>query len=209
MTVHPTFDEQGLVPVIVQDAETRDVLMLGYANEASLEATVATGRMTFWSRSRGTLWEKGATSGNTMYVVDLRLDCDADTVLARVSPAGPACHTGSKTCFEPFEALADETTPPGAVLGQLWATIVSRAAERPAGSYTTTLLDDGVDACSRKVTEEATEVLLAAKDHEAGTGPPDRVVEESADLLYHLLVLLAERGVGLEDVEAELSRRAG
>ena len=209
MTVQPTFDTQGLVPVIVQDAETRDVLMLGYANEASLEATVATGRMTFWSRSRGVLWEKGAMSGNTMHVVDLRLDCDADTVLARVNPAGPACHTGSKTCFEPIDAVADETTPPGAVLGQLWATIMSRAAKRPAGSYTTTLLDDGVDVCSRKVTEEATEVLIAAKDHEAGTGPPDRVVEESADLLYHLLVLLAERGVGLQDVEAELRRRAG
>ena len=209
MTIQPAFDERGLVPVIVQDAATRDVLMLGYASEASLEATAATGRMTFWSRSRGVLWEKGETSGNTMNVVDMRLDCDADTVLVRVNPTGPACHTGSKTCFEPIDAPFGETTPPGAVLGQLWATITSRAAERPAGSYTTTLLDGGVDACSRKVTEEGTEVLIAAKNHEAGSGPPDRIVEESADLLYHLLVLLAERGIDLEDVEAELSRRAG
>ncbi|MCP3858845.1 MAG: phosphoribosyl-ATP diphosphatase, partial [Phycisphaeraceae bacterium] len=167
------------------------------------------GRMTFWSRSRGVLWEKGETSGDTMNVVDMRLDCDADTVLARVNPTGPACHTGSKTCFEPIDAPVDDTTPPGAVLGHLWATITSRVTERPPGSYTTALLDGGVDACSRKVAEEATEVLIAAKDHGAGTGPSDRVVEESADLLYHLLVLLAERGIGLEDVEAELRQRAG
>ncbi len=209
MIVQPTFDESGLVPVIVQDANTRDVLMLGYANEASLEATAATGRMTFWSRSRGVLWEKGVTSGNTMNVVDMRLDCDADTVLVRVNPAGPACHTGSTTCFEPIDPPADDTPPSGAVLGELWGTITSRAAERPPGSYTTTLLDRGVDACSRKVAEEATEVLIAAKDHEAGTGPSDRIVEESADLLYHLFVLLTERGIALEDVEAELRRRAG
>lgn len=209
MTVRPTFDERGLIPVIVQDADTRDVLMLGYASEVSLEATAATGRMTFWSRSRGALWEKGETSGNSMNVVDLRLDCDGDTLLVRVNPTGPVCHTGSRTCFEPVDAPVDETAPPGAMLGQLWGMITSRASDRPPGSYTTTLLDGGVDECSRKVTEEATEVLIAAKDHAAGTGSSDRLIEESADLVYHLLVLLAERGIGLEEVEAELRRRAG
>jgi len=208
MTIEPAYDERGLVPVVVQDVNTRDVLMLGYANQASLEATAATGKMTFWSRSRDVLWEKGETSGNTMQVVDMRLDCDADTLLARVEPAGPACHTGATTCFHPADALSRNGSDDSA-LSSLWATITSRAAERPSGSYTTTLLDGGVDACSRKVTEEATEVLMAAKDHEAGNGSTDRIVEESADLVYHLLVLLAERGVDLEDVEAELERRAG
>jgi len=208
MTPEPAYDERGLVPVVVQDVNTGDVLMLGYANQASLEATAATGKMTFWSRSRGVLWEKGETSGNTMKVADMRLDCDADTLLARVVPAGPACHTGATTCFEPVDAPTNDQTGDGA-LASLWATITSRAAERPSGSYTTTLLEGGVDACSRKVTEEATEVLMAAKDHEAGSGSTDRIVEESADLVYHLLVLLAERGVDFEDVEAELGRRAG
>ena len=208
MTIEPTYDERGLVPVIVQDVNTRAVLMLAYANEASLEATAATGRMTFWSRSREALWEKGETSGNTMSVVDMRLDCDPDAVLVRVEPAGPACHTGSTTCFD-GDGTVDGDRDGADVLASLWATIMSRAAERPPGSYTTTLLDGGVDACGRKVTEEATEVLIAAKDHAAGAGPADRIVEESADLIYHLLVLLAERDVDLADVEAELHRRAG
>jgi phosphoribosyl-ATP pyrophosphohydrolase/phosphoribosyl-AMP cyclohydrolase len=208
MNREPRYDEQGLVPVIVQNVNNGHVLMLGYANEASLEATAATGRLTFWSRSRGTLWEKGETSGNTLHVVDIRLDCDADTVLVRVDPAGPTCHTGAATCFDGGNAPAfDRENAVG--LSSLWATITSRAAERPAGSYTTALLEGGVDACSRKVAEEATEVLLAAKDHAAGTGSVDRVVEESADLVYHLLVLLAERGLDLADIEEELDRRAG
>lgn len=207
MTIEPTYDERGLVPVVVQDVDTGAVLMLAYANEASLDATAATGRMTFWSRSRDALWEKGETSGNTMRVVDMRLDCDSDTLLVQVEPAGPACHTGSTTCFGGDGAV--EGGRDADVLASLWTTITSRAAERPPGSYTTTLLDGGVDACGRKVTEEATEVLMAAKDHAAGSGSADRIVEESADLIYHLLVLLAERDVDLADVEAELDRRAG
>lgn len=207
MRVEPAYDERGLVPAIVQDAATQRVLMLGYVNDASLAATYTTGKMHFWSRSRDVLWQKGETSGNTMSVVDISLDCDADTVLVKVDPAGPACHTGSTSCF---------AAPPGAnldprlgdVLSILWATIGSRARQRPKGSYTTHLLDGGVDACGRKVTEEATEVLLAAKNHAAGNGPREQVVEESADLLYHLLVLLAERGIDLNDVGAELARRA-
>ena len=183
--------------------------MLGYASKASLEATAATGRMTFWSRSRGVLWEKGETSGNTMNVVDMRLDCDADTLLVRVEPAGPACHTGSTTCFDPIDAPAHDRRDDGAARHRCGPRSPHGPPSDRPGSYTTTLLDGGVDACSRKVTEEATEVLMAAKDHAAGTGPLGRIVEESADLVYHLLVLLAERGIGLEDVEAELARRAG
>lgn len=207
MTIEPTYDERGLVPVVVQDVDTGAVLMLAYANEASLDATAATGRMTFWSRSRDALWEKGETSGNTMRVVDMRLDCDSDTLLVQVEPVGPACHTGSTTCFDGDGGVEGDRSAD--VLASLWATITSRAAERPPGSYTTTLLDGGVDACGRKVTEEATEVLMAAKDHAAGAGSADRIVEESADLIYHLLALLAERDIDFADVEAELDRRAG
>jgi len=207
MRIEPAYDERGLVPAIVQDAATGRVLMLGYVNATSLDATHNTGKMHFWSRSRNALWQKGETSGNSMSVVDMSLDCDADTVLVRVDAAGPACHTGSIACFA-VPGRADTAPRIGDVLPDLWATITSRAEQRPEGSYTTHLLDGGVDACTRKVTEEATEVLLAAKDHAAGTGPAGRVVEESADLLYHLMVLLAERGIGLDEVETELARRA-
>lgn len=207
MRVEPSYDERGLVPAIVQDATTQRVLMLGYVNDASLAATYTTGKMHFWSRSRDVLWQKGETSGNSMSVVDISLDCDADTVLVKVDPAGPACHTGSTSCF-PAPPGANLDPRFGDVLSNLWATIGSRARQRPEGSYTTHLLDGGVDACSRKVTEEATEVLLAAKNHAVGNGPREQVVEESADLLYHLLVLLAERGIDLNDVGAELARRA-
>ena len=208
MRIQPRYDERGLVPAIVQDAATGRVLMLGYANESSLTATYETEKMHFWSRSRDALWQKGETSGNTMSVVDITIDCDGDTLLALVEPAGPAFHTGAATCFETSPG-ADPTPWQGGVVARLWATITSRARQRPVGSYTTELLDGGVDVCSRKVTEEATEVLIAAKDLAAGDGPALRVVEESADLLYHLLVLLAERGIDLEEVESELARRAG
>ena len=208
MRIDPAYDARGLGPAIVQDVSTGHVLMLGYVNAVSLDATSRTGKMYFWSRSRDELWQKGETSGNSMSVVDISLDCDADAVLVRVDPAGPACHTGSASCFAP-QPQPEIASGRGEALSHLWATITSRAQQRPEGSYTAQLLDGGVDACSRKVTEEATEVLLAAKDHAAGTGRPDRVVEESADLLYHLLVLLTERGVDLRDVETELRRRAG
>lgn len=208
MTLKPAYDGRGLVPVIVQDAKTADVLMLGYANDASMMATRETGLMHFWSRSRNQLWMKGETSGNTMTVVDLRLDCDSDALLARVEPAGPACHTGARTCFDAIEA-ADAKPRGGDELDRLWATIRSRAETRPPTSYTTSLIDGGVDACGRKVAEEATELLMAAKDHAAGNGTETRVVEEAADLVYHLLVLLAERNITLGQVEEELAGRAG
>ena len=206
--IRPVFNERGLAPAIVQDAVTGRVLMLGYVNDASLSATEASGFLHFWSRSRDALWKKGETSGNTLRVVDVSLDCDSDALLVLVDPAGPVCHLGTTSCFDPHDGSPERSAPSG-TLDALWGTIVERREQRPAGSYTTSLLDGGVDACARKVTEEATEVLMAAKDHAAGSGPADRIVEESADLLYHLLVLLAERDVDLADVEAELDRRAG
>ena len=197
------FDDRGLVPGIVQDASTGAVLMIAYLNEEALEATRRTGEVHFWSRSRNELWRKGATSGNTMTVRRIREDCDGDALLIEAYPAGPACHTGEATCFGPddrqgFSALED-----------LWSTIARRAADRPEGSYTTHLLDNGPDAPARKVLEEAGEVAFAAKDHAAGSGDAVRVVEEGADLIYHLLVLLADRGIEPGDVIGELRKRAG
>jgi phosphoribosyl-ATP pyrophosphohydrolase/phosphoribosyl-AMP cyclohydrolase len=197
-----TYDDAGLVPGIVQDATTGRVLMLGYLTAETLARTMDTGRVTFWSRSRGEVWEKGATSGNTLELVDLAVDCDGDAVLVRARPSGPTCHTGAASCF------GDDQLQGFAGLEALWSVVASRAAERPDGSYTTSLLDGGVEAAGRKVTEEATEVLLAAKDHAAG-GPADRVAEEAADVLYHLLVLLAERGIPPSAMLDILRRRAG
>jgi phosphoribosyl-ATP pyrophosphohydrolase/phosphoribosyl-AMP cyclohydrolase len=173
---------------IVQDADTDRVLMLAWMNDEAERRTRESGEAWFWSRSREELWRKGETSGNTLAVVELRDDCDGDALLVRVRPAGPACHTGSLSCFAP----------------ELWRTVAQRAAERPPGSYTTELLDAGIGACARKVGEEAVEVSVAALDES-----DERVVEEAADLLYHLYVLLAARGLDVAQVETELrSRRA-
>jgi phosphoribosyl-ATP pyrophosphohydrolase/phosphoribosyl-AMP cyclohydrolase len=197
-TIH--WDSAGLVPAIVQDATTRAVLMLAYMNEEALERTIETGQVHFWSRSRRELWHKGATSGNTMAVVSLDIDCDSDTVLVSVVPAGPACHTGTVSCFT--------GTPTPAGIDALWATIAARASQLPEDSYTADLIRSGTDATARKVVEEAGEVLIAAKNHQFGDDP-ERVISESADLVYHLLVLLAERGLTLASVEEELDKRAG
>lgn len=190
-----------LVPTIVQDAATGTVLMLAHSNETSIEATERTGFVHFWSRSRGRLWKKGETSGNTLRLVDLHWDCDRDALLVLATPAGPVCHTGAATCFQ-------APPLPAAAIGSLWRTITDRAAERPEGSYTASLLEAGTDACARKVIEEAVETAFAAKDA-AATSAAGRVAEEAADLVYHLLVLLTERGIGLDDVAAVLSGRAG
>ena len=220
----PRYDSAGLVPVVVQDARDSRVLMLAWANAEAVAATLATGDVHFYSRSRSALWRKGETSGNTLRLVDLGIDCDGDALLARVLPAGPTCHRGERSCFDPDGTVADAPSapneepgpaqggalsaavPPGAQgfgwLEVLWETIAERAASRPAGSYTARLIAEGVDGPARKVVEEATEVLMAAKDDaaaEASAG--DRaaaraaLVDEAADLLYHVLVLLAERGV--------------
>lgn len=184
-----SWNDDGLVAAVVQDPDTMRVLMLAWMNEQALEATLDTGRVHFWSRSRRELWEKGATSGNVLELTDLDVDCDGDALLVSARPRGPACHTGAPTCWgdQPGSAFAS--------LNGLWDTITDRIADRPDGSYTAALVRGGPDTTGRKVVEEATEVLLAAKDHSTGAADDRRLAEEAADLVYHLLVTLAERGV--------------
>ena len=197
------FDASGLVPGILQDARNRRILMVAYLNEESVRLTRETGEVYLWSRSRGEIWHKGATSGNTMTVTKMSVDCDGDALLVEVLPAGPACHTGAGSCFEDEDDRSEVLAP-----FDLWPLIVERDAQRPAGSYTASLLEGGVDAVGRKLIEEATEVLLAAKNHAERSGSSERVAEEAADLVYHLLVLLAERGLSPNDV-AEVLRKRG
>ncbi len=221
MTGTPDFAGDGLVPAIAQDARTGAVLMLAYMNEDAYRRTRETGFAHFWSRSRQELWKKGATSGNVLSVIDIALDCDSDAVLLTVEPAGPACHTGASACFDASrhqldDADADHGTRPPAAGGlqgffdleSLWATIADRADRLPEGSYTAELIAGGVDATARKVLEEATEVVLAAKNHAVGKESRDRVASEAADVVYHLLVLLAERGISPQFVLDELAGRA-
>lgn len=192
------YDAAGLVPVVIQDWNTGEVLTLAYANALALEKTRETGELHLWSRSRDELWHKGATSGNVQKVRALRLDCDGDAVLALVEPAGPACHTGERTCF--FTGDVDELAP-HEVLPDLGRVLAERKAERPAGSYTVTLLDDPALA-GEKVQEEAEEVTRAAREE-----TDDRVDNEAADVLYHLLVLLAGRDRDLGNVQEVLRGR--
>ena len=208
------FDERGLIPAIVQDAGSQQVLMLAYMNADSIQRTVATGETWFWSRSRKQLWHKGETSGHTQRVVDLRVDCDGDAILITVERQGPACHTGKDSCFH--NLLDDEKT--GAVaeagnittarfdgaLDDLYALLATRYHERPSGSYTTQLFDEGINKILAKVSEESQETIVAGKSE-----TNQRLVEETSDLLYHLLVLLVQRGVTLAEVRAELARRRG
>jgi len=197
-----TFGADGLVTAVVQDVRDGRVLMVAHMDAEALAATMTSGDVHFHSRSRDRLWRKGETSGNVLRLVAIAADCDGDALLLTVDPTGPTCHRGTRSCFDLDGAPADRTMQGFAWLEDLWTTIGARAAERPAGSYTTSLLDGGVDAVSRKVTEEATEVLLAAKDDATAqvTGA-DRAATraalagEAADLLYHALVLLAERGL--------------
>jgi phosphoribosyl-AMP cyclohydrolase / phosphoribosyl-ATP pyrophosphohydrolase len=196
----PRWGPDGLVPAIVQDAADGQVLMLAWMDIEALRATLETGDVHFHSRSRNRLWRKGETSGNVLHLRDLELDCDGDALLLQVDPHGPTCHRGTRSCFDE-PAAADPVSRQGfAWLETLWRTIAARAADRPAGSYTASLLEGGVDSVSRKLTEEATEVLLAAKnDATAAERGADRdatreaLAGEAADLLYHALVLLAER----------------
>jgi phosphoribosyl-AMP cyclohydrolase / phosphoribosyl-ATP pyrophosphohydrolase len=192
------YDERGLVPCIVQDYYSGEVLTLAYMNAQALERTRATGELHLWSRSRGELWHKGATSGNTQALRALRLDCDGDAVLALVEPAGPACHTGERTCFHRGEV---EPPAPHEVLPALERTLVARAAARPPGSYTVELLDDP-PRIGAKIMEEAEEVARAAREESDA-----RVDEEAADVLYHLLVLLHSRRRRLADAEQVLDAR--
>ena len=191
-----TFGRDGLVPVVVQDAHTREVLTLAYMNEESLARTLETGQTWFWSRSRNELWHKGATSGNTQAVVTMATDCDNDAIVVLVEPAGPACHTGARSCFE-----LEDTDFDGS-LRQLYQVIENRERERPAGSYTTYLFDKGLDKILKKVGEESAETIIAAKNTEQKL-----LVAEVADLFYHLLVLLVATGVSLDEIRVELVER--
>jgi len=202
------FDENGLLPAIVQDAVSKEVLTLAYMNKESLTKTVETGETWFWSRSRQELWHKGATSGNTQRVVSLRYDCDGDSIVVQVVPNGPACHTGSYTCFggqllETEESSNQEkNTDRFSILNELETLIAAREAERPEGSYTTYLFDKGLDKILKKVGEEASEVIIAAKNRSH-----EELRYEASDLLFHLLVLLREQKLPLDDVLAELQKR--
>jgi phosphoribosyl-ATP pyrophosphohydrolase/phosphoribosyl-AMP cyclohydrolase len=191
------FDERGLVPCVIQDWRTGEVLTLAYMNAEALELSRTTGELHLYSRSRDELWRKGATSGNTQAVKALRYDCDADAVLALVEPAGPACHTGERTCF--FTGQLDPA--PHEALPGLERTLAQRQAERPEGSYTAALLDDP-PRIGEKVREEAEEVARAAREES-----DERVAEEAADVLYHLAVLLRSRGLSLADAEEVLVGR--
>jgi phosphoribosyl-ATP pyrophosphohydrolase/phosphoribosyl-AMP cyclohydrolase len=198
------FDNNGLIPAIVQHARSGEVLMLGYMNAAALRQTLESGQVTFWSRSRQALWRKGETSGNVLRLVEIRQDCDGDALLVLAEPAGPTCHTGEPSCFHrgiDGEPVAGRM-PASLILTQLSDLIAQRAAERPERSYTVKLLDGGVDRIGKKIGEEAAEVIIAAKN-----AAPGELRWELADLLYHSLVLLAQQGITPESVWDELRRR--
>jgi phosphoribosyl-ATP pyrophosphohydrolase/phosphoribosyl-AMP cyclohydrolase len=194
------FDERGLVPAVVQDARTREVLTLAYMNEESLRRTLEEGETWFWSRSRSELWHKGATSGNTQRVVDVWLDCDSDALVVLVEPRGPACHTGATSCFVSENGEVEANV--GAVLEEVYRVVSERRREMPEGSYTTYLFEKGLNKILKKVGEESAETIIAAKD-----GDNEALKAETADLLYHLIVLLVECGVTLEDVGRVLAHR--
>ncbi len=197
------FGPDGLVPAVAQDAQTGRVLMVAWADREALDRTLRTGQAWYWSRSRGRLWRKGAGSGHTQRVREVRVDCDGDALLLVVDQTGPACHTGRATCFFRTPSGEELDAPARAdPLDQVFAVIGERARSLPEGSYTASLLRGGIPAVAAKVREEADELARAGAQEDAG-----RVVEEAADLFYHALVLLAARGVSLDDVRAVLARR--
>jgi len=229
------FDDHGLITTVVQDDDTDEVLMVAHMNAESLAKTLQTGETWFWSRSRSELWHKGATSGATQRVVDIRLDCDGDALLVRVNPNGPACHTGERACFFRGARDVESPKPPrveekndsilkrvespvslvnvaamdlGIQLQDLFKLIQERKDQRPEGSYTSYLFDSGLDKILKKVGEESAETIIAAKNAGDDEGR-EQLSSEISDLLYHLLVLMVERDVSLHDIAAELSARAG
>ncbi len=202
------FDERSLVPAIVQDVDTMQLLMLAYMNAESLDRTLHTNQSWFWSRSRARLWHKGEASGNTQRVVDISVDCDRDAIRLLVEPNGPACHTGAQSCFhnaleggvkiEPTAKAKDL----GQLLGELYSVVESRKRERPEGSYSSYLFNEGLDKILKKVGEEAAETIIAAKNDDASA-----CVREASDLLYHLIVLMVEKGITLDELARELGAR--
>ena len=196
----------GLVPAIIQDANTKNVLMLGYMNQEAFDKTLATKKVTFWSRSRNCLWTKGETSGNFLNLVDMKIDCDNDTLLVRAIPDGPTCHTGTDTCWgeentvQQGSALLGDN--PLLFLTELQDFINRRHEEMPEGSYTTSLFKDGINRIAQKVGEEALEAVI-----EATNGTKEKLVYEASDMIYHLIVLLTSKGLRIEDVANELAKR--
>ena len=192
------FDKMGgLVPAIIQDAVTKNVLMLGFMNVEAYQKTIDTKKVTFWSRTRNCLWTKGETSGNYLNLVDIKLDCDNDTLLVKVHPQGPTCHLGTDTCWG-----EDNSLNPILFLSELQSFIEKRHQEMPENSYTTSLFKKGVNKMAQKVGEEATETII-----EATNGTNEQLVYESSDLLYHLIVMLTAKGLSIEDVASELIKR--
>ncbi len=200
------FDEKGLIPAIVQDYRTDEVLMLAYMNKESIKKTLETGRTWFWSRSRKQYWCKGETSGNVQHVKEIKYDCDADTLLVLVEQVGVACHTGERSCF--YRSIATSHQPPATreklwiILDELYEVIGQRKKDVPKGSYTAELFEEGQDKILAKIEEESAEVIDAAKNKDNS-----EVIWETADLLYHLLVLLVNKGISLEEVAGELEKR--
>lgn len=199
------YNEKGLIPAVVQDADTRGVLMVAYMNEESLQKTIESGETVFFSRSRQELWHKGETSGNTQKVEEIYYDCDKDTLLVLAEPAGPACHTGNTSCF--YRKLAEsrdkkERYNKDEIINMLYNLIKSRKNELPEDSYTTYLFEEGIDKILKKIGEESSEVIIAAKNE-----PQHELVYETADLIYHLMVLLVEKDVKLDQIKEELSDR--
>lgn len=214
------YNEQGLMPAIVQDYQTKDVLMVAYVNEESLNLSLEKGETVFFSRSRRELWHKGETSGNTQEIKEIYYDCDQDTILFMVDSAGPACHTGKKSCF--YRKIAEDTEAKAKkmmemqqeaqsieadfetekVVDFLYDLILSRKEEMPEGSYTTYLFEEGIDKILKKVGEESAEVIIASKNN-----PDQELVYETADLVYHILVLLVERGINPDRIRKELKKR--
>ncbi|MCR5643029.1 MAG: bifunctional phosphoribosyl-AMP cyclohydrolase/phosphoribosyl-ATP diphosphatase HisIE [Prevotella sp.] len=195
----------GLVPAIIQDAQTKTVLMLGYMNQEAYEKTLATKKVTFWSRSRNCLWTKGETSGNYLNLVDIKVDCDQDTLLVRAIPDGPTCHTGTDTCWGEENKASDMATKddnPLLFLSELQDFINRRHEEMPEGSYTTSLFKDGVNRMAQKLGEEALEAVI-----EACNGRNDKLIYEASDMIYHLIVLLTSKGLRIEDIASELQKR--
>lgn len=200
------FSEEGLVPVIAQEASTGEVLMLAYADRLALETTHRTGRAHYWSRSRGSLWQKGETSGHVQDIVEIRVDCDGDSVLYRVRQTGPACHTLKPTCFHRVaeDDVLTERVVAAHVLGRIDEVVADRQANPKPGAYTTYLFEQGLDKILKKIGEESTEIVIAAKN-----GSPEELTSETSDLLYHLLVLLRVRNLPVESVWKEMEDRFG